>query len=202
MVDTGDVSSGGSRDQLERYRDLTDGSGLRFYSVPGNHDVGRGGRSDAWTNIIGATYFSFDYAGDHFVVVDNADDRTGIDAEQLQWLDTDLAANAGKPRQFIFAHIPVADPSLPSGHVSGEKGGEGLRSGQQLVEKARHYGNVGDFFFGHIHAYLAYRLDDMDAYVTGGAGAPLHFPESSGGYFHYLLVGVWPNRVDVEVIRI
>jgi len=165
-------------------------------------DISSGGKSDAWASIIGATYFSFDYAGDHFVVVDNADDRTGIDAEQLQWLDTDLAANAGKPRQFIFAHIPVADPSLPSGHVSGEKGGEGLRSGQQLVEKARHYGNVGDFFFGHIHAYLAYRLDDMDAYVTGGAGAPLHFPESSGGYFHYLLVGVWPNRVDVEVIRI
>ncbi len=120
-------------------------------------DISSGGKSDAWASIIGATYFSFDYAGDHFVVVDNADDRTGIDAEQLRWLDTDLAANAGKPRQFIFAHI---------------------------------------------HVYLAYRVDGLDAYVTGGAGAPLYFPESSGGYFHCLLVGVWPDRVDVEVVRV
>jgi hypothetical protein len=120
----------------------------------------------------------------------------------MQWLSADLAANFGKPHQFIFAHIPIADSSLPSDHVSGEKGGEGLRSGQQMVEQARAYPNVDAFFFGHIHAYLAYQLDGIDAYVTGGAGAPLYFPESAGGYYHYLLVSVYPEGVKVEVVRI
>ena len=120
----------------------------------------------------------------------------------MQWLTADLAANAGKPRQFIFAHIPVADSSLPSGHVSGELGAEGLQSGQQMVAEAARYANVADFFFGHIHAYFSYKLAGIDAYVTGGAGAPLYFPESSGGYYHYLLVSVHPESVELEVVRV
>ncbi|MHB8159838.1 MAG: metallophosphoesterase family protein [Thermoleophilia bacterium] len=202
MINTGDVSGEGSRGELSLYRDLTDASGLRIHTVPGNHDVGRGGTSEAYESIIGATYYSFDQGGDHFIVLDNADDRIGIDQIQMQWLTADLARNSDKPRQFIFAHIPVADPSLPSGHVSGELGDEGLRSGQQLVAEASTYANVSDFFFGHIHAYFSYKLDGIDAYVTGGAGAPLYFPESSGGYYHYLLVSVHPESVELEVVRV
>lgn len=202
MVDTGDISESGSRDELMLYRDFVEDSGLEFHTVPGNHDVGSGGVSQEYEEIIGPYYYSFYYAGDHFIILDNADDRTGINDSQMQWLSADLAANFGKPHQFIFAHIPIADSSLPSDHVSGEKGGEGLRSGQQMVEQARAYPNVDAFFFGHIHAYLAYQLDGIDAYVTGGAGAPLYFPESAGGYYHYLLVSVYPEGVKVEVVRI
>ena len=202
MVNTGDVSGDGSRGELTLYQNLIEASGLRIYTVPGNHDVGRGGTSEAYESIIGATYYSFDQGGDHFIVLDNADDRVGIDQTQMQWLTADLARNSSKPRQFIFAHIPVADPSLSSGHVSGELGDEGLRSGQQLVAEASKYANVSDFFFGHIHAYFSYKLGGIDAYVTGGAGAPLYFPESSGGYYHYLLVSVHPESVELEVVRV
>lgn len=202
MINTGDVSGEGSRDELTLYRDLSDASGLRIYTVPGNHDVGRGGTSEAYESIIGATYYSFDQGGDHFIVLDNADDRVGIDQTEMQWLTADLARNSNKPRQFIFAHIPVADSSLPSGHVSGELGDEGLLTGQQLVAEAAKYANVADFFFGHIHAYFSYKLDGIDAYVTGGAGAPLYFPESSGGYYHYLLISVHPEAVELEVVRV
>lgn len=202
MVDTGDVSGNGSRDELMLYKNLVDESGLEFHTVPGNHDVGSGGVSQEYEEIIGPYYFSFDYAGDHFIIIDNADDRTGIDDRQMQWLSEDLATNNGMAHQFVFAHIPMADASLPSEHVSGEKGGEGLRSGRQLVELAVDSPNVEAFFFGHIHAYLAYQLDGIDAYVTGGAGAPLYFPESAGGYYHYLLVSVYPDDVVVEVVRV
>jgi len=202
MVDTGDVSGSGEPDELLLYQNLADASGLRFYTVPGNHDVGSGGISEAYSEIIGAYYYSFEYGGDNFIIVDNADDRTGIDGVQMQWLSETLNAGGGKPHQFVFAHVPVADPSLPSNHVSGEKGGEGLRSGQALVEMAASQPNVDAFFFGHIHAYLAYSLGGIKAYVTGGAGAPLYFPENAGGYYHYLLVNVYPERVEVEVVRI
>ncbi len=202
MVDTGDISGDGSSEELTVYKQLTDGSGLKFYTLPGNHDVGLGGTSEAYASVIGATYYSFDFSGDHFILVDNADDRTGIDDAQMQWFDSDLSANAAKPHQFIFAHIPIADPSLPSAHVSGELGGEGLRSGQRLVRDASKLANVSDFFFGHIHAYWAYSLGGKPAYITGGAGAPLYFPEALGGYNHYLLVHVRPDGVDVEVVRV
>jgi 3',5'-cyclic AMP phosphodiesterase CpdA len=202
VIDTGDVSEGGSRGELVRYRDLVDGSGIKFYTVPGNHDVGAGGLSETYTSIIGDTHYSFDYHGDHFIILDNADDKTGIDDAQMQWFSGDLAANAARQHQFIFTHIPVADPSLPSQHVTGEQGGVGLRSGQQMVEAAGRYANVSDFFFGHIHAYLAYKLNGINAYVTGGAGAPLYFPEGSGGFYHYLLVSVLQDGVDVQVVHV
>jgi 3',5'-cyclic AMP phosphodiesterase CpdA len=202
IVDTGDVTTSGSREELAKYHDYTASTGIGFYTVPGNHDVGRGGTSEAYEEIIGPPYYSFDYAGDHFVIVDNADDNTGIPDTQMQWFTQDLADNAGRPKQFIFAHIPVGSTSLPSGHVTGEGGDAGLRSGQMMVSEAVKYANVKDIFFGHIHTYLAYRLDGIDAYVTGGAGAPLLIPEGMGGYYHYLLVTVREEEVEVEVIQV
>ena len=202
MVNTGDVSNGGTTAELQRYKELIDGSGLKVYTAPGNHDIGAGGRSDAYASIMGEYYFSFDYHGDHFIVLDNADDKTGIDSAQMNWYEGDLAANAARPHQFIFTHVPVADPSLKSSHVAGETGQAGLESGKRLVEDAKKYPNVSDLFFGHIHAYFAYQLDGINAYITGGAGAPLYFPEGAGGYFHYLLVSVRADRVDVEVVRV
>lgn len=202
MVNTGDVSNSGTTEELRRYKELIDGSGLKVYTAPGNHDIGAGGRSDAYASVMGDYYFSFDYQADHFIVLDNADDKTGIDNAQMDWFEGDLAVNATRPHQFIFTHVPVPDPSLPSSHVAGETGQTGLESGKRLVEDAKKYPDVSGIFFGHIHAYFAYQLDGISAYITGGAGAPLYFPEGSGGYFHYLLVSVRADRVDVEVVRV
>jgi len=201
MVDTGDVTTSGSRQQLETFRQYTEAEGLTFHSVPGNHDVGSGGVSDAWDEIIGPLYYSFDYQGDHFVVVDNADDATGISEAQMQWYTADLDAHASDPRTFVFAHIPVADPGLESGHATGEKGQTGLESGKQMIDEASR-AHTAAFFFGHVHAYLQYQLDNIPAYVTGGAGAPLVLPSAAGGYYHYLLVTVGASGVNVEVVRV
>ena len=203
MVNTGDVSGDGSRGELTLYQNLIEASGLRIHTVPGNHDVGRGGTSEAYESIIGATYYSFDQGGDHFIVLDNADDRVGIDQTQMQWLTADLARNSSKPRQFIFAHIPVADPSLSSGHVSGELGDEGLRSGQQLVAEASKYANVSDFFFGHIHAYFFLQAGRHRCLRDRRRRRPVIFPgKLRGGYYHYLLVSVHPESVELEVVRV
>jgi len=202
IVNTGDVTTSGTKDELVLYHDYTVSSGIPFFTVPGNHDVGKGGSSEAYEEVIGPPYYSFDYAGDHFVIIDNADDESGIADAQMQWLAEDLEGNAGRPKQFIFAHIPVGSTALPSGHVTGEGGEAGLVSGKMMVSEAVKYPNVEGVFFGHIHAYLAYQLDGIDAYVTGGAGAPLFLPEGKGGFYHYLLVTVMEDGVEVEVVRV
>lgn len=201
MVDTGDVSTVGSRQQLQYYKDYTQEQGMTFYSVPGNHDVGNGGVSAAWQETLGPEYYGFEYAGDHFVVLDNADDHTGISDEQMQWYTADLESHAIDPHTFIFAHIPVADPGLESGHVTGEQGNAGLESGKRMASEA-HRAHTNAFFFGHVHAYLQYKLGDIPAYVSGGAGAPLVLSEAAGGYYHYLLVSVGPEGISVEVVRV
>ena len=198
IVDTGDVTTFATRAQLERYKQFTDGAGIRFYTVPGNHDVGSGGVSQDYTDILGPAYYSFDYGTDHFMMVDNADDTTGIDDIQKDWISGDLAANQNKAHQFIFAHIPVTGPGLDSSHASGEGGSAGLESGQWLVSQADKYPDVADYFFGHIHMYIPYSLDGKKALVTGGAGAPL----LPGGFYHYLLVTVKGQEVDVQVVKV
>lgn len=202
VVNTGDLTTTGSRDELARYREYTVTSGLKWFAVPGNHDVGSGGVSAAYEEVIGAYYYSFDYGGDNFVIVNNSDDRTGIDGAQRTWLSGDMAAGDAERYQFIFAHIPIASPSLGSGHATGESGGTGLESGQWLASEAARHPNVAALFFGHVHAYAKYDIDGLTGYVTGGAGAPLYFPESLGGYYHYLLVRVGPEAVEVEVVRV
>ena len=202
IVDTGDISNTGNRSQLTEYKDFTQKAGIRFYTVPGNHDVGKAGVSDIYASIIGSYYYGFDYGGDHFMVVDNADDTTGIDSAQMGWITADLAANRSKRHQFIFAHIPIASPSLDAGHVTGEGSDAGLVSGKRLARAAEATPNVADLFFGHIHAYIPYRIDDLQAYITGGAGAPLYGPPAAGGYYHYLLVTVSAASVDVQVVKV
>jgi 3',5'-cyclic AMP phosphodiesterase CpdA len=202
IVDTGDVSNVGNRVQLTEYLKFTQNAGIRFYTVPGNHDVGKGGVSDAYASVIGAYYYSFNYGGDHYLVADNADDSTGIDGKQMSWIETDLAANRDKRHQFIFAHIPVASPTLDAGHVTGEGSDAGLESGKQLAQLAENTPNVADLFFGHIHAYIPYRIGNLPAYITGGAGAPLYGTPATGGYYHYLLVTVTAAGISVEVVRV
>lgn len=202
IIDTGDVSTGGSRGELTIYRDFMNATGLPYYTVPGNHDVGRGGVSPAYEEVLGRYYFSFDSGASHFIILDNADDSTGIDDAQMHWYTADLAASTPAANTFVFVHIPVADPGLPSGHATGEQGSAGLAAGQRVITAAAANPNVRGFFFGHIHAYLAYHLDGLPAYVTGGAGAPLYFPEGAGGYYHYLLVTVKGHEMEVAVIRV
>lgn len=202
VVNTGDLTTTGSLSELRRYREYTETSGLKWYATPGNHDVGPGGTSAAYEEEIGAYYYSFDYGGDNFVVLNNSDDRTGIESPQREWLEDELATGDGERYQFIFTHIPIASPSLGTGHATGESGGAGLQSGQWLAAEASGHPNVVALFFGHVHAYAKYDIDGLTGYVTGGAGAPLHFPEALGGYFHYLLVKVKPEGVEVEVVRV
>lgn len=202
VVNTGDLTTTGDIDELRRYREYTDASGLKWYAVPGNHDVGAGGVSAAYEEVIGAYYYSFDYGGDHFVIINNSDDATGIDETQMSWLTADLVAGDADRRQFIFTHIPIASPSLGSGHATGEKSEAGLKSGQWLATEASLHPNVAALFFGHVHAYARYDIDGLTGFVTGGGGAPLHFPENLGGFYHYLLVKVGPGAVQVEVVRV
>jgi len=198
IVDVGDITENGSIEQIALYRDFIESAGIRFYTVPGNHDLGPGLDARYFQDMIGPRYYGFDYAGDHFLVVDNADTRVGIDEAQLAWLTDDLENNSGKDRLFVFAHVPMNDSA--GDHV--EFAGERTTSPElRFLEAARAQENLAAFFFGHVHGYIAYRIGDIDAFVTGGGGAPLN-PAPGIGFYHYLLVTVSPGGVTVEVVRV
>src|SRR5262249_36983921 len=87
---------------------------------------------------------------------------------ELQWLQSDLAANASTPLKFAFLHFPFysdskTEPSDP--FLQGQDGLEGLLASS----------GVAIAFSGHTHFYErnAPQTGSMATYVTGGGGAPV-----------------------------
>ena len=92
---------------------------IRF--APGNHDVDYDAADDAhsfdtFRNEFGPTYFSYDVGAAHFVVLDSiVHPEAGrgyteeIDAEQLAWLEQDLAQVPMDKPVVIGTHAPIVD---------------------------------------------------------------------------------------------
>jgi len=99
--------------------------GLKVYHTVGNHDVlgiypasgiaptdPQYGKK-LYEDRFGKPFYSFDHNGHHFIVLDSigiTDDHAyegRIDAEQLKWLGTDLAALPKATPIIVSVHIPL-----------------------------------------------------------------------------------------------
>lgn len=86
-----------------------------LFNIPGNHEhpwkiapssplYNRG----AFKHFLGPLYYSFDYSGWHFVMLEatiNEKVQSGFDEKQLKWLEKDLSLSKDKPT-VIFTHQP------------------------------------------------------------------------------------------------
>jgi 3',5'-cyclic-AMP phosphodiesterase len=99
--------------------------GMKLHHTIGNHDVfgvypksgigtgDSGYGKKMYEDRFGPTYYSFDYKGYHFVVLDSIQitgDRSweaGIDAAQLSWLAKDLRAVLPGVPVVVVVHVPL-----------------------------------------------------------------------------------------------
>ena len=197
-----------------------------LYPVFGNHEDG----VDEETGITGemnftrlfaypaaregATWYSFDFANVHFVVVDIEKPLSLSlpSGEQRQWLEADLEAASQNPyTNFIFGFFHEPSFSWKEGRTGN------ILARLVLVPMFRDYG-AKLIFNGHDHFYAHAFLNGIDQIVTGGGGAPLYDfednVESEPGYrahekaYHYCVVEVdgqtarvTAKRVDGSVIE-
>ena len=171
-------------------------SGLKVpvYNVLGNHDGVSGGWR-VFQNVFGALYYSFDYEGSHFVILNNAF-KESFDSRQFNWLKNDLANSRAK-HKFVFMHKPVFDPSEIHKNY--------IMSGRAVTEElmrlfARH--KVDYVFAGHLHGYAKAERDGVVYIVTGGAGAPLYLPPELGGFYHYVRLDVEGGKIRDRAVRV
>jgi hypothetical protein len=148
VVFTGDLTHT-TDDPKERRRRLAEFSDIvgalknkNLHFLPGEHDAALD-NGQAWKEFFGASYYSFDHKGVHFVALDNVSDPAArIGAEQLGWLKADLARQAHEARIVVFAHRPLFD-LYPQWDWA-------TRDGAQAIELLTPYRNV-TVFYGHIH---------------------------------------------------
>ncbi len=179
-------------EQIRLYREITNGFGIPHYHCMGNHDVlGWSNRRkvasddpDLGKKLImerlewEKSYYSFDFGGWHFVVLDsihpiNADNgptyEPRIGDEQLEWLAYDLGAAAGKPT-VAMTHI-AAFCNL--GQLHGDPNRKAMDGHMVLWDTHRlrailERHGVKALLQGHSHVIEEYRFNDV-WYLTSAA---------------------------------
>ena len=113
---------------------------VRF--IPGEHDASLD-NGKAYKEFFGATNYTFEHKGVHFIVLDNVSDPAAkLGDEQLAWLADDLQRQAKDARIVVFAHRPLFD-LYPQWDWA-------TRDGAKAVDLLMPYSNV-TVFYGHIH---------------------------------------------------
>ncbi len=179
-------------EQIRLYKEITNGIGISHYNCMGNHDVlGWSGRrkvsstdSELGKRMImdrlewEKSYYSFDFGGWHFVVLDSIypiasehgpSYEPRIGDEQLEWLAYDLGAAAGRPTVAV-THIAAF---CNMGQLHGDRNRKAM-DGQKVLWDThrlravleRH--GVKALLQGHSHVIEEYRFNDV-WYLTSAA---------------------------------
>ena len=157
------------RRRLAEFRDIVKGlknKNLRF--MPGEHDAALD-NGQAWKEFFGASYYSFDHKGVHFIAIDNVSDPAArIGEQQLAWLKSDLTKQAGDARIVVFAHRPLFD-LYPQWDWA-------TRDGAQAIDLLMPHKNV-TVFYGHIHQ----EHHQMTGHIAHHSAKSLIFPLPAPG---------------------
>jgi 3',5'-cyclic AMP phosphodiesterase CpdA len=149
----------------------------QVFFVPGEHDIlsdngaqylerfGKGTRGSGW--------FSFDQKGVHFIgLVNVATVKEGglgvLGAEQLDWLQKDLAPLSKSTPIVVFAHIPL--------WTVYPQWGWGTDDGARALEMLQPFGSV-TVLNGHIHQ----ALQKVEGHMTFHTARSTAFPQPAPG---------------------
>ncbi|MEP6915189.1 MAG: metallophosphoesterase [Acidobacteriota bacterium] len=144
--------------------------GAAFYPALGNHERDA---SNYYELMNAKRYYSFDWGGVHFSVVDsdianvasNEPAREAFWQEQTHWLEADLRSAANASLRFVFAHHPP---------ITAVKRRQGDNPQMIALEPMFEQFKVTAAFFGHDHNYQHYLKNGIHYFITGGGGAPLY----------------------------
>lgn len=131
------------RQRLAEFREIV--SQLKVKNVrfmPGEHDASLDFGA-AYKEQFGATHYTFDHRGVHFIVLDNVSDPgSRIGDEQLEWLKQDLAKQGKSAPLVVFTHRPLFDLA--------PKWDWATRDGDKAMALLMPFEHV-TVFYGHIH---------------------------------------------------
>ncbi len=184
-ISCGDMAeNGGSYSDVKQYYVGRVAENLGPASVPyyvawGNHcNYGGGAAIKPFAGFQQTGNYSFNYAGCHFICLDDATDT------DYAWVENDLQQAVANNARFIF--LFVHHPPYLERWYSGETG---FRT--NLVPLMEQYG-VDICFSGHMHGYQRGYLNGVYYCVTGG-GSWLDYPEPLTTDWPHMTVGGYTN---------
>jgi 3',5'-cyclic-AMP phosphodiesterase len=178
LLHTGDLTHLSKPDEFDTVaQSLKSAKAGQIYYVPGEHDViGDNGKAylDRYgMGTAGAGWQSFDYKGVHFVgLVNVVDLKAGglgsLGAEQLAWLQKDVAGLSSSTPIVVFAHIPL--------WAVYPQWGWGTDDSEQALGYLKRFGSL-TVLNGHIHQIL----QKVEGNVTFHTARSTAFPQPAPG---------------------
>jgi predicted phosphodiesterase len=180
----GDQIEGYTEDTTEldkewgEYKAIVAPLAMPLHLTPGNHDITTDGQLGAYLEYVGKPYYSFDYKGMHFIVLDVSrwEATDTLPSEQLDWLAADLANTRKAKFTFVFFHKPFWAASIAEGKPD------------TLHSLFKTYG-VDAVFNGHDHYYYSAAYDGIKYTDVGSSGGGTE-PGPTGILYHWTLVTV------------
>jgi hypothetical protein len=140
-----------------------------LHLLPGEHDASPdAGR--AFRELFGATHYSFDHKGVHFVALDNVSDPAGaVGDAQIDWLSGDLKRVGRDAPIVVLTHRPLFD-LYPQWEWS-------TKDGAKVIDLLLPYKHV-TVFYGHIHQENHHETEHIAHHAARSLVFPLPAPGS------------------------
>jgi len=194
LIHTGDITHGQKAGAFDLASEALKGTGVdRTFYVPGEHDVFADGGTEYLNRFAagrpGRGWQSFDYGGVHFVGLVNvltykAGGLGSLGAEQLEWLERDVAGLASSTPVVVFAHVPLWTVYPQWGWVTDDA--------TQALAYLKRFGSV-TVLNGHIHQIM----QKVEGNVTFHTARSTAFPQPAPG----AAPAPGPLKVPVEELR-
>jgi 3',5'-cyclic AMP phosphodiesterase CpdA len=137
--------------------------------LAGEHDASLD-RAEAYQEFFGATRYTFDHKGVHFIALDNVSDPTGkLGDDQIQWLRADLAQHDKEAPIVVLTHRPLFDLAPDWDWATSDGAG--------AIEALLPYEHV-TVFYGHIHQEHHQMTGHIPHHAAQGLMFPLPAPHS------------------------
>ena len=160
IIGLGDYTEVGTIDELTNAKSKLDSSGLRYFLIPGDHDLWDcRNRSllptDCFSQVFGPPFQAFTFENFRFILVYNSDNYVGVSKEQSAWITAELqkAKDEKVKGIFVFVHEPLFHPS--SEHVMGWVEKNLKAQAKDLIFQLKDAG-VKKVFAGDIHFFSEY----------------------------------------------
>jgi len=170
VILTGDLTTIGKEEELLGVKKILDESEIKYYVVPGNHDVwyDRRTQKDLFGEVFGKTFTSFKEGNIKFILVNNGDYINGLEGlkgteGQKKWL-TEETKECLQITCLVFMHMPLNHPS--SIYIMGQNSSAVATEAAQLVKLL--VGNkVKQIFAGHLHYSSSYEFEGLRTTIVG-----------------------------------
>jgi Icc protein len=182
IIHTGDITQLSKDAEFDEAEQIIREAGLEVFHIPGEHDMLDEGAGKAYLSrfgkgTLGAGWRSFDHQGVHYVALVNvADLKPGgmgnLGADQLAWLEKDLAGRAASQPIVVMGHIPLWTISADWGW--------GTQVSAQALTLLRRFGSV-TVLNGHIHQIMQKVEGNMVFHTARSTAFPQPAPGTAPG---------------------